>query len=121
MFFEEFFMQDINTKTLCKGEVYESGAKGHPQHRVWHPRKTKETVNAPAFERDQAASWKTKFDEVYNRGSGKTHEQESMNYFNLGSLMQEHSSNLIRPMSLSSYLLKGVGSLNHFIYFPKFS
>ena len=93
--FEELFMQDLSTKTLCKGEAYESREKGHPQHRVWHPRERKKEVNAPTIERGQTTSWKMKPDEVYNRGSGKTHEQKSMNYFNLGSLMQEHSSKLI--------------------------
>lgn len=36
-------------------------------------------------------------------------------------MMQENSTKLIRPMSLISHLLKGVGSLSQFIYFPKFS
>jgi len=118
--FEELFMQDISTKTLCNGESYESREKRHSQHKVWHPGEREKVVNAPAIEKGQAVSWKMKSDEVYNRVSGKTHEYESMNYFNLRSLMQEHYSNLITPMSLISHLLKGAGSLNHFIYFSKF-
>lgn len=79
--------QDINTKTLCKEDSYECREKGHPQDKVWHPRETKDIVNSPVDKRDQPASWEMKSDEVYNRGSRKTHERESMNYFNLGSLM----------------------------------
>ena len=62
-----------------------------------------------------------KLKEVYNRGNWKTHEQETMNYFNLRILMHEHSSKSIRLKSLITHLLKGVGSLNYFVYFPKFS
>jgi len=47
----------------------------------------------------------------------ETHDQEVMKTFNSGSLMQEHSSKLIRPMSLISHLLKGVGSLNYLFIF----
>ena len=121
MLFEKLFMQDISIQTLCRIDGYDNRAKGHSQYRVWHPGEREKAANAPAIERVQTANWKMKFDEVYSRSSWVTHEQESMNFFNLGSLMQGNSSKIIRPMSLISHLLKGVGSLNHFNYFPKFS
>ena len=68
----------------------------------------------------EMTSYKVKFG-ILDDLAEETHDQEVMKTFNSGSLMQEHSSKLIRPMSLISHLLNGVGSLNHFIYFPKFS
>jgi len=91
MLFEEVFIQGINTKTLCKGDPYECRTKRHPQQKDWQPRETKEAEHTLTAEKDQVTSWVMDFDEVYNRGSRKTHEQESMETFNFGSLMQEHS------------------------------
>jgi len=90
MLFEEVLIQGISTKTLCKGDTYECREKRHPQHKDWQPRETKEAENTLADEKDQLTSWGTNSDEVYNRGSRKTHEQESMETFNFGNLMQEH-------------------------------
>ena len=119
--FEKFFKQDISIQTLCRRDDYDSREKWHSQYKFWHPGEREKAKNSPAIERGHIASWKMQFDEVYNKISWVTHEQESMNFFNLGSLMQEHSSKLIRPMSLIPHLLKGVDSLNHFVYFPKLS
>ena len=110
-------MQDIHIKTLCNGYAHDNRAQGHPQYRVWHPGEGEDGAKNLAIGKGQTTNWKMKSDKVYNRGSGKTHEQEPMNYFNLESLMQEHSSRFIRPRSLITHLLKGVGSLNYFVYF----
>ena len=88
---------------------------------VWHPGEGENAANTPAIRKGQTTSWKMKSNEVYNKGSWKNHEHESMNYFNLGSLMQEHFSKFIRPRSLIIHLLNGEGSLNYYFYFPKFS
>ena len=64
----------------------------------------------------EMTSYKLKF-WILDDLAEETHDQEVMKNFNSGSLMQEHYSALIRPMSLISHLLKGVGSLNNFFLF----
>lgn len=49
--FEKLFMQDINIQTLCRRDDYDSRAKGHSKHRIWHLGEREKAANAFTFER----------------------------------------------------------------------